>query len=453
MQFLRIGTAGLRGRIGAGLDPAISIGFTSAFGTYLEGGKIVVGRDSRFSSPMLHHSAVSALMSCGCQVLDAGICPAPLLQFLVPHCGAAGGVLIGAGHHPAEWNAIVLIDEKGAYLNSSSTQEFLDVYHGGRYTLNPWNSIGKYEHLSENIQEKYIDSLIELVDRKAVKAGKFKIVADFCNGSGSRAAVLMAKKLGVEMLSINDTFSGVLPHDPEPRPRSAVQVRSMMRYTKAHAGFVFNSDMSRTSIVTDDAETLSEEYTFPLVADHLLSRLGKGCRVITNWCSTRTADEVVARHGGEMIKTKVGQAFVIDKMLETDAKLAGDGSGSVAVVGAPPGFDSYAAMIIILEAMAARKTSSAGLMESLPRYHIIKKKVNCPSAHAYTLIRKMRSHFSNAAITEEDGLRFDWKDGWIHLRAAMTEPIIRMIVEWKTKEGAEEKANEVSTLVERLVAL
>ncbi|MEM4247974.1 MAG: phosphoglucosamine mutase, partial [Candidatus Nanoarchaeia archaeon] len=118
MQFLRIGTGGLRGKIGFGLNPLIAIDFISAFATYTDGGRIIIGRDSRFSSPMLYHAGISALLSCGAEVFDAGICPAPLLQFLVPKMEASGGILIGAGHHPSEWNAIVAVGDDGAYLNS-----------------------------------------------------------------------------------------------------------------------------------------------------------------------------------------------------------------------------------------------------------------------------------------------------------------------------------------------
>ncbi len=452
MQFLRIGPAGMRGKVGSGLNPRFAINLASAFATYIGGGRVLVGRDSRTSSPMLHSASVSALMACGCEVLDAGICPAPVLQFLVSYFGAAGGLLIGAGHHPADWNAVVVLADNGAYLNSLQTQELLDVYHNGRYSYTKWDGIGKIRQLSSEVFEPYFDKICSLVDCDMIASRKFKIVADFCNGSGSTSFANLARRLGVETIPINDALSGVLPHDPEPRPRSSVQVQSMIRYLKADAGFVFNSDMSRMAVVTDSAETLSEEYTFPLVADHVLRKNPPPCTVVTNWCTTRTLDEVVRRHGGTVVKTKVGQAFTLDRMISLDAKLGGDGSGSVVMAGAVPGYDSYLAMIMILESMAARKAGSAALASALPRYHIIKQKVQCPSSHAYTLLRSLKGHYAGAAINEDDGLRFDWPDGWIHLRAALTEPIIRMIVEWRTKEEAEEKAGEVRVLIERIVS-
>jgi len=452
MRFLRLGHAGMRGEVGSGLTPELAIDYASALGTYLDGGRVVVGRDSRISSNMLYHAVSSALISAGCEVIDAALCPAPLLQFLVPHLKADGGMLLGAGHHPAGWNAIVPLAANGAYLNSIQNQELLDIYHSHNLLNCPWDKVGTEEPVPKTAVTAYLDHLGKHFNLKAIGQAKFKVVVDFCNGTGPILAGGFQERMGIEIIPVNDQPSGILPHDPEPRPRSGIQVQSLVKHLQADVGFVFNSDMSRVAMVMNDGETLSEEYTFPLFADHALGRLGKPATAVTNWCTTRTLDDVVSRHGGTLDKAKVGQAFIIDRMQEMEALIAGDGSGSVALHGIGPAFDSYAAMAMILEAMALRQSSSSELMAGLPRYHIVKRKVDCPSAHAYTLLRRLRDHFPEASLSEEDGFRFDWQDGWIHLRAAMTEPIIRMIVEWKTPEEAEERALELRGLLERLVA-
>jgi phosphomannomutase len=452
MRFLRLGAAGMRGEIGAGLTPPLAIDFSSALGTYLEGGKILISSDTRFSSTMLRHAVFSALVSCGCEVVNAGISPAPVIHFLTPHLNADGALLLGAGHHPAGWNALVPISAEGAYFNSIQLQELLDVYHGHRYRNCAWDSIGKVIPAPEDADESYLDMLCSKIDVDAIASRKFKVIADFCNGSGSRFSESFAKRLGIELIPVNDDESGILPHDPEPRPRSSAQVHSIMKPLKADAGFVFNTDMSRAAVVTSSGETLSEEYTFPLVANHVLASGPKRSSVVTNCCTTRTLDEIVKRHKGILHKTKVGQAFVIDKMFQTKAALAGDGSGSVALSGAAPGFDGFLAMALVLEAMAVNKCSSAELAEDLPRYHIVKKKIHCPSAHAYSLLRSVRNSYPEAEFSEDDGFRFDWKDGWVHLRASVTEPVVRMMVEWKNKDEAEDRALHIRGGLERLVS-
>ena len=452
MHFLRLGSAGMRGEIGSGLTPPAAINLAAALGTWIAGGAVVVGCDTRSSSPMLFNAVVSALLGCGCRVYDAGICPAPLLHFLVPYLEADAGIMIGAGHHPANWNALVPLGSNGAYLNQIQVQELLDVYHSGEYRYCEGNRLGRVEKVSEEAPSIYVDRLLAPIDIAAIAAAEYTVIADFCNGSGSIIAPVLAARLGIKMIALNDNLSGILPHDPEPRPRSSSQVRSIMTPLEAAAGFVFNSDMSRIAVVTDDGETLSEEYSYPLVAQHVLCHRPPGQTIITNPCSTRTLDDIAARYQAEVIKTKVGQAFVIDAMVENCAVLGGDGSGSVAINGGVHGYDSFMAMALLLEAMAVNRTRMAELASALPRYHLNKRKIPCPPATAYKMLRNLKNMFPDARISEEDGLRFDWRDGWVHLRSSATEPVIRMIVEWKSREEAEDKAMQMQGILERLVS-
>ena len=451
MRFLRLGTAGMRGRIGSGITPLLVIDYASALGTYVDGAPVVLARDSRFSSLMIKEAASSALMSCGCDVLDAGVCPAPAMQSLVPLLGARAGLLVGAGHHPADWNALVPISDTGAYMNETETQSLLDIYHSHVFNRRPHSEIGVERVLSESTIHAYLEKLSGALDVDSIANARFKVVMDLCNGSGGRLSAEFARRLGIDPFPINDEFSGRLPHDPEPRPRSAVQVKSLMRHLNADAGFVFNSDISRVSVVTNEGETLSEEYTFPLAADGALASVSKESPVVvTNSCTTRTADDLLSERGAVLEKTRVGQAAIVDKMAETGAFLGGDGSGSFAMSAVGPAFDGFLAMGKILESMAAKNATSAELSEALPKYHLRKLKVPCPSSHAYTLLRNLRDCFSDADFSEVDGCRFDWPDGWVHFRAAMTEPIIRVIVEWRTQEEADERALRSRGLIEQL---
>ena len=451
MRFLRLGVAGMRGEVGSGLTPLNAINFASAFGSWLDGGTVVVGRDTRMSSDMLYNAVVASLLSCGCRVYNADICPAPLLHFAVPHLRADGGLLIGAGHHPANWNAIVPLTRTGAYLNNTQVQELLDIYHARKYDMKKWTGIGMVEAIPGDVAERYLDTILSMVDTAVIAKRHFNVVADFCNGSGSVLAESFSRRLGVNMTGINNELSGILPHDPEPRPRSGFQVKSIMHPLHADAGFIFNSDMSRISVVTNSGETLSEEYTFPLVADHLLARSPRPGVVITNTCTTRTLDDIVARHSGEVIKTKVGQAYIIDMMQEHQAVLGGDGSGSIAA-GPVKGYDSFLGVALILEALALNKCNLDKLTGHLPRYELSKKKIPCQAANAYSMLRRLRGHFPDAEVNDEDGIRFDWPDVWIHLRNSSTEPIIRMIVEWNNREDAEERALQMRGIMERLVS-
>ncbi len=452
MRFLRLGDLGMRGVTGTGLTVHNVIAYSSAVGTFLNGGRIAVGMDSRTSSKMFRNATVSGLLGCGSELMDAGICPAPMLHHLVLRETLDGAILIGAGHHQAGWNAVAALSPRGSYLTHLQTQELLGIYHSGLFLTVPWDRIGTIRPCPEGLTESYLDLLCSLVDAKQIAECRFRVVADFCNGSGSTVADAFAQRFGIEMIPINNLLSGALPHDPEPRPRTAMQVKSLMKVLSADIGFVFNSDMSRASIVTDTGETLSEEYSFPIVADHVLKKAGKGATVVSNCCTTRTLDDIVRMRGGNLCKWKVGQAHTIDKMFESGAILSGDGSGSIALADGVPGFDGFLLMALVLESMAFSRETSSQIAGRLPRYNIIKRAVPCSSSHGYSVLRSLRGKFPDAKLSEEDGLRFDWPDGWVHLRASMTEPIVRMIVEWNDPKKAEACAAQIYSMIERVVA-
>lgn len=452
MRYLRLGSSGMHGLAGTALTVNGVLRYASSLGTWLgESPKVGIAIDSRYSSPMFRSACLAGLLSAGADVLDCGICPAPVLHHCVRKYSLDGALLVGAGHHPAGWNTIVPISSNASWLTPTQSQEMLDIYHSGIYRQATWDRIGKTECAdTAELTESYMHMLCGFIHAPAIREAKFKILCDFCNGSGGIAGKAFAEHFGIELIAINDAVSGVLPHDPEPRPRSSVQLASLMPYLKADAGFVFSSDVSRVAVVTDTGETLSEEYTYPLAAKHVLENSTEGSAVVTNYCTTRTLDDIVASCGGKLYKGSVGQAWTIDKMFETSAILAGDGSGSAAFAKGIPAFDGFAVMATILETMALRRKTSSQLAAELPRYHIIKTSMPCPSSHAYNLIRSIRGKFPDAKLSEEDGLRFDWPDGWVHLRASRTEPVIRLIAEWKDRETAERKVIEFRSLIERI---
>ncbi len=458
MRFLRLGAAGLRGEVGTALTHQLAIRYASALGTWVSITQkkdvpvIGVATDTRASSEMLKSAVFSGLLACECSIVDFGIMPSAVLHFGIKKLKLDGGILIGAGHHPAGWNALVGISASGACLTASEAQEMLEIYHGNVFRTADWKSCGTISHAPETVTFDYVDDLFSSVDIDLIRSRNFRIVTDFCNGSGSVIFSRIARKANLDAIVINDSLSGKLPHDPEPRPRTSAQVKAIMKPLKADAGFVFSSDVGRVALVTDTCETLSEEYTFPLVAENILSGTGPGKVIATNSCSTRTLDQVVARHCGKVCKGMTGETYTIDLMKEKNAVLCGDGSGGTALSSSSAaGFDGFSSMMQILELMARRETSLSALAGMLPRYHIVKRTIPCRSVNVYAAANKLIKLFPDAEFSNLDGLRFDWEDGWVHIRPSRTEPSLRMILEWKSRAVAEEKAMNIISMIERVV--
>src|ERR1700756_4132600 len=137
-EDLIVSVSGIRGIMGAGLSPAPALGFAQALGTYHQGGRMVLGRDSRPSGLVLRHAVLAGLLGTGCDVVDLGIAPTPTCGLGVTRCEAAGAIQITASHNPAPWNGLKLFGGDGAVLSAAKGEEVKDIYDSGRYRQAPW---------------------------------------------------------------------------------------------------------------------------------------------------------------------------------------------------------------------------------------------------------------------------------------------------------------------------
>ncbi len=448
MGKLRVASFGIRGLVGDSLTPRVVIDFASAFATFAEGGRLLLGRDTRYSSPMLHYAVSSGLMSAGCEVLDFGICPTPVLQYSVDKYKAAGAVSISGGHNAMGWNAVTLIGPDGAFLDPSGGVTVLDIFHAADFLKAEWNRIGEM-HLVNDFVDPYFDALERVVNVKTIREADFTVLIDPVGGAGCTYIEPFADLMGFSLVPVNAGPSGYLAREPEPRPRSALQMASIIRYTGGDVGFVLSSDMGRMSLVTEEGEPASEEYTLAVIADHLLNK--QSGPFVTNICTTRTVDDIAAKHDVPVIRTKVGQAYIMAALADEQGVVGGEGSGSVAYPAFSPAFDGFLMMALTLEAMAERKKPLSGLLNLLPRYQIVKRSVPCGSREGYRAIEALKQYkeiWKGGHIDLTDGLRVDWSDGWVHARTSQTQQMVRVTSEAKTRMAAEYRADEVARLVQ-----
>ncbi len=141
MKPLKIGITGVRGIVGETFTPELIVGFAQAFGTYMDGGRILVCRDTRPSGPMVRSAVLGGLLAAGCEVIDLGVCPTPTMQLAVTWLSAEGGVAVTAGHNPSQWNALKFVRADGLYLNVTQAEELLDIFHQGEFAKATWEKI------------------------------------------------------------------------------------------------------------------------------------------------------------------------------------------------------------------------------------------------------------------------------------------------------------------------
>ena len=430
MKPLKIGITGVRGVVGETFTPELVVGFAQAFGTYLDGGRVLVCRDTRPSGPMVRAGVLAGLLASGCEVVDLGVCPTPSLQLAVKWLGAVGGIAVTAGHNPSQWNALKFVRGDGLYLNPTQGEELLDIYHQGEYAKATWDRI-KTEVATEDAIPHHVEVLKGAFDVDAVRARRLRVAVDCCNGACSFLIPRWLEELGCEVLSVNDDPAAPFPHNPEPRPETMAQLRAVVKAGRADIGFAHDADGERLGLVTELGEPLSEELTLALAAETKLGGAGAGGVVVTNVSTSAAVDIIAERHGGSVVRTPVGQAHVSEAVVEHGAIVGGEGSGGVCVPEVQPTHDSAAAVGLLLERLARTGERLSEVAGRLPRLSTLKHNVKVEPNHIHSLLQNFRAAAEREGVSYDatDGIKVSLGGGWAHVRASNTESMIRVIVE------------------------
>ncbi len=428
IQTLKIGVSGVRGIVGQSLTPQLIVGFAEAFGTYLGGGVVVIGRDPRPSGEMVVNALVGGLLSTGCSVIDVGVCPTPTLQHAVVDLGADGGVAITASHHPSEWNALKFCREDGVFLNEYQAEELLNVYHQGAFAQRPYDALGRVG-ADEGAINRHLSRVLECTDQAAIAGLAPKVVIDSVNGAGADCAEGLLQKMGCEVIAINDVPNGRFPRDPEPIPANLGQLCEAVREHGADIGFGQDADGDRLSVVSEEGVAIGEEFTLAFAADVMAERDCPG-PLVTNLSTSRMIDEVGARHGREVLRSKVGEVHVVETMIAAGAVGGGEGNGGVIDPTLRFCRDNLAAMALILQGMAWRGCTVSDWAGSFAPSAIVKEKLECPAGRTQRAILALMRHYEGQRLDLTEGVKVFLEDGsWMHARPSNTEPILRVIAE------------------------
>ncbi|MDP2916190.1 MAG: phosphoglucosamine mutase [Candidatus Aminicenantes bacterium] len=484
ISSLKISISGVRGIIGDSLTPQLAGALSQAFGTYVGGGPVIVGRDARPSGPMLLQAVIAGLLSSGCQPIDVGICPIPSFLFLAKEAKSSGGISVTASHNPKEWNGLKFISRDGLYLTPHQMEEFLDIYHQGDFTYAPPDRLKALRAESQPV-EPHLKKLLGYFNADLIRRRKFKVALDCGNGAGAILAPRFLQELGCETVVINAVPDGSFAHggrgpglypgvhfrrtrpliqatgewraegssldQSEPLPENIKEICRTVVKSRADVGFVQDADADRLAIVNDKGRPLGEELTLALAAQYMLGK--KKGSVVCNLSTTRAIDDIAAARKAPVFRTKIGEINVVEKVLtaEPAAVIAGEGNGGVILPGVHPCRDSFAGMGLILEYLAASGRTISALQKRVPRYVMIKDKIEGSAEQGYRLVGLLKKRYEGEGrISLLDGLKIDFPDHWIHVRPSNTEPIIRVISEARTESAAKAAIRRLKKEIEEL---
>ncbi len=446
VRELKIGTSWVRGAIGDALPPELVVNFACAFGTWCGGEAVVIGRDTRSSSPMLRSAVIAGLLSCGCEVIDLGICSSPLLSFAVRDMGASGGIAITGSHNGIRWNALKFFGSDGVLLSSSKSEELMDLYHASAYLQAPWDAIRPVAEAPDRI-DRYLEHILSCLDTPLLRRRGFRLAMDFCNGACGEVAARFLEGIGCTLLPLNEDPTGEFAHAPAPSVSNMRQLSSFLRCIRVDLGAAINIDGDRLGLALPDGRALSEEFVLPLTALHRLAH--RPGTVVTSLSTSQMVDAVARRFQQEVLRVPIGEGSVMDRGLAEGAVLAGEGSGGVAALPVAMSFDALLTLGIVLESMARRDCTLWDLTEEIPRLEMRKGSLPCPPAIVHRVLEGFRKSYLGEELDTADGLRIRWEDAWLHIRASNTEPILRIIAEARTADRADSIYGEAMNYARR----
>jgi phosphomannomutase len=436
---LKISISGVRGVVGDSLTPELVARFAQAFGTYVGGGRVVIGRDPRTSGEMVRQAVVAGLASSGCRVSDLGVVPTPTVQLLVRQLGAQGGIAITASHNPPEWNALKFVGGDGLFLGAARGRELLDIYHQGDYAKAKGSDQRTPERIADAV-ERHVRAVVDGVG-PLPPGRRLRVVVDPGGGAATIAAPRLVGALGAEVTAIHDVADGRFPRPAEPVAENLGALGEAVRARGADVGFAQDMDGDRLAIVDETGRPIGEELTLVLAADEVLRRT-KG-PVAANVATTDALDLMASRHGCPVFRTKVGEANVAEGMRQNGAVIGGEGNGGVIWPAVNFARDSLVGMALVLHRLAGAGRPVSALAAEYDRFRVAKLQRHWPADEARAILARARDAWTDRPRDLRDGVKVRLDDGWFILRGSNTEPIVRVIAESSTEEGARALAERV----------
>ncbi|MDT4290203.1 phosphomannomutase/phosphoglucomutase [Methylomonas sp. MO1] len=427
-------TYDIRGIVGKGLTSETVRNIGRALGSearQLNIKTIVMGRDGRLSSPGLADALAKGITEAGCDVLNIGLVPTPLLYFVTQHSEGRSGVMITGSHNPADYNGLKLV-LNGETLSGDKIQQLKKRIEANDFSDGAPGSI----ELNSLFSNEYIGMISD--DVHLVRP--MKVAVDCGNGAAGQLAPILLRTMGCEVIELYCEIDGNFPnHHPDPsKPENLADLIKAVQHYEADIGVAFDGDGDRIGVVDSGGKIIWPDRQMMLYARDVLANK-PGAEIIYDVkCSRHLHDQIVKR-GGRPLMWKSGHSLMKAKLKETAAALAGEMSGHIFFNDRWFGFDDalYAAARLI-EILSGDMRSSSDVFAELP------DSINTPELHVPMAegegVRFVEQLFSQAKfkdgkIINIDGMRVEFADGWGLVRASNTTPVLTVRFEADSQDA------------------
>ncbi|GAA5315946.1 MAG: phosphomannomutase/phosphoglucomutase [Candidatus Pelagadaptatus aseana] len=382
---------------------------------------LYVGRDGRVSSPELSEALIQGVLSTGCDVMDLGTIPTPLMYFATCEFPESNsGIMVTASHNPAEYNGFKMVIDGTTLADDQVLQIKSRVVRGDYYQ-------GSGERVEASVIPEYIDRIFSDV----ALAGDVKLVIDAANGVTAGVAPQLFEELGCEVVPLFCELDGTFPnHNPDPTREENLQALIQEVQTSgSDLGVAFDGDGDRLVVVTPSGKIIWPDRLLMLFAKDIVSR-NPGADVLYDVKCTRELTSIVSSYGGRPIMWKTGHSHLKAKMQETGALVGGELSGHIFIKDRWYGFDDgMYATARLLEIMTLRDQDIDSLFDSFPTLPSTPEiLVPVAEEEKFKIIKNLidRGDFQNGKPVTLDGLRVEFAKGWGLVRASNTSAALTL---------------------------
>jgi len=406
---------------------------------------LIIGYDTRFSSPRFARIAAEVIASAGIPVkLANDYTPTPAVSLAVKQYAAAGGVVITSSHNPWNWNGVKF---KGRFGGSATPQIIKGIEEQLCLGVTPDGHKSPIEEV--DLKERYIEAISRFADLDLITKAKLKLAVDSMYGSGRGVLTKIFADHGIEHVAIRQDVNPLFPGiNPEPIEPHVAMLQETVVKEHCHAGLVTDGDADRIGAVAEDGSFVDSHKIFSVLLQWLLTRKKWPGEVVRAFNTTRMIDRIARKHGRKLNESSIGFKYIADLMMDREILIGGEESGGIGYSRFLPERDGTLNALLLANVMAEEGKPLGQLVADLQReygaHYYGRLDLPIPDDVKQQAIQLARSdetkrlnRYSISRKETLDGVKLfldaptngNGAEAWVLLRASGTEPLLRIYAE------------------------
>ena len=401
---------------------------------------LIVARDGRNSSPDMYEWLSGGIRSTGCNVLNIGIVPTPLLYFSTFKLSSSSGVMITGSHNPSEYNGFKIVRDNKTISGKTIQEVKLSILENKFLT-------GKGSVSEKEIVEMYSSELRNNIDMLR----PVKLAIDCGNGAASILAKEVYESLGCEVESIYSSLDGNFPnHHPDPsKPENLKDLVKVVLDKKLEIGLAFDGDADRLGVISSKGEIIYPDMQMILFSREILANQ-QNCKIVFDVKCSKLLSDFISKEGGIPIMSKTGHSFIKDTIIKESALLGGEMSGHIFFNDKWPGFDDAIYAGARMLEIISRQSNKEDIFSTLPNL-VSTPEINVKTTDEdkFKIVEEFKNlaNFPDSRAIKIDGIRIEFESGWGLLRASNTTPNLVLRFEANNKENLENIKNKFKEIL------